>query len=197
MTASDQDPFPDVGMGAKPALFILMGLAVAYVVAFLGLGIRTHETIVDLTASAVLASVLLALSYTDLRKGFLFDVLTLPLILFGLGYAAWNGALLFSIAGAAIGYALIAGLAAYWRRARGHEGIGLGDAKLLAAGGAWVGLAGLPILLLIASGTGLIAALTVSKNTRSASEHVAIPFGPCLAIGTWIVWCGIETLLIR
>ena len=196
MTASDQDPFPDVGMGAKPALIILAGLAVTYVVAFLGLGVHTRGMMVEMAASAVLASGLLALSYTDLRTGFLLDALTLPLILLGLGYAAWNGALLFSVAGAVVGYALIAGLAAYWRRARGYEGIGLGDAKLLAAGGAWVGLAGLPLLLLIASGTGLVAALTVSKKARSAGEHVAIPFGPCLAIGTWIVWCGIETVLI-
>mgnify|MGYP001799345041 CR=1 FL=1 len=197
MTVSDPDPLPDVGIEAKPALLILIGLAVVYVVAFLAFGDRAYGTTIDLVASAVLASVLLALSYTDLRTGLLFDAMTLPLILLGLGYAAWNGAVLMSVAGAIVGYALVAGLAAYWRRARGYEGIGLGDAKLLAAGGAWVGLAGLPILLLIASGTGLIAALTVSKKARSAGEHVAIPFGPCLAMATWIVWCGIETLLFR
>ena len=168
MTVSDPDPLPDVGIEAKPALLILIGLAVVYVVAFLAFGDRAYGTTIDLVASAVLASVLLALSYTDLRTGLLFDAMTLPLILLGLGYAAWNGAVLMSVAGAIVGYALVAGLAAYWRRARGYEGIGLGDAKLLAAGGAWVGLAGLPILLLIASGTGLIAALTVSKKDRKS-----------------------------
>ena len=194
MTEADPDPFPDVGMAAKPARIILIALMFSYLAMFVWLGRDIHTTAIGVAASGVLASALLVLSYIDLRTGLLLDILTLPLILLGIGYAALAGDILLSIAGATVGYAMIAGLAAYWRHTRGYEGIGLGDAKLLSACGAWIGLAGLPILLLIASGLGIIAALTVSQNARSADERVAIPFGPSLAIAGWAVWCGIETV---
>ena len=195
MNEVDPDPFPDVGMAAKPALVILIALAICYAGLFALLGVHIHETLWSLIASVVFASGLLILSYIDLRSGLLLDVLTLPLVILGIGYAAWQGDLLLSVAGAVIGYAMIAGLAAYWRASRGYEGIGLGDAKLLAACGAWIGVAGLPILLLIASVLGIVAALTVAKNTHSPNERLAIPFGPFLAIGGWASWCGVETLI--
>jgi leader peptidase (prepilin peptidase)/N-methyltransferase len=88
-----------------------------------------------------------------------------------------------------IGYALIAGLGWAWRTIRGYEGIGLGDAKLLAAGGAWVGIMGLPSILLIASGTGLLVSLIVSQRSRLSQDRIAIVFGPSLAFGIWVVWC--------
>ena len=49
-------------------------------------------------------------------------------------------------------------LPARFRAVRGIEGLGLGDAKLLAAAGAWVGLAALPSVILLAA----VAALTVT-----------------------------------
>ncbi|MFN3214692.1 MAG: prepilin peptidase [Henriciella sp.] len=195
MNEIDPDPFPNVGMPAKPALMILIMLAVCYAGLFALLGVRLHDTLLQLIASAVLASGLLTLSYIDLRSGLLLDVLTLPLMALGIGYSASQGDWFLSLAGAVVGYAMIAGLAAYWRASRGYEGIGLGDAKLLAACGAWIGVAGLPILLLIASSLGILAALIVSKKTHSAGERLAIPFGPFLAIGGWAGWCGVETLI--
>ena len=91
--------------------------------------------------------------------------------------------------GALIGYGLIAGLAFYWSKTRGYEGIGLGDAKLLAAGGAWVGATLLPMVLLIASGLGITFALTVSQKPRPEGDRMAIPFGPALCFGIWCAWC--------
>ena len=108
----------------------------------------------------------------------------------GLAWAAlFTGVWVQALAGAALGYGLIAGLAAYWRKTRGYEGIGLGDAKLLAGGGAWVGVLGLPVILLIASILGLLAGVIVSSAPQSRQARLALPFGPCLGIGIWIVWC--------
>ncbi|GAB5455311.1 MAG: hypothetical protein Hens2KO_15400 [Henriciella sp.] len=193
--ADGPDEFPDVAMSARPALFILVLLALIYSIVFSFVGQFSNASSVDLIASVVLSVGLLALSYIDLRTGLLLDVLTLPLMALGLGYSAWTGVWMSSLAGAILGYGMIAGLAYYWRKRRGYEGIGLGDAKLLAAGGAWVGVTGIPILLLIASSVGLVAAITVSRTTQSASDRMAIPFGPSLALATWMVWCGIENLL--
>lgn len=193
--ADGSDEFPDVAMSARPALIILALLALTYSILFSFVGQFSHASSADMIASVILSVGLLALSYIDLRTGLLLDVLTLPLIALGLAYSVWTGVWMASLAGTILGYGMIAGLAYYWRKRRGYEGIGLGDAKLLAAGGAWVGVAGIPILLLIASTVGLVAAVTVSRTTQSASDRMAIPFGPSLALATWMVWCGIENLL--
>jgi prepilin signal peptidase PulO-like enzyme (type II secretory pathway) len=193
--AEGPDEFPDVATPARPALIILAVLAFIYAGVFSLIGRDVHTSLPGLLASGILATGLLALSYIDLRTGLLLDILTLPLTVLGIAFSVWNGTWMLSLAGALLGYAMIAGLAYYWRTRRGYEGIGLGDAKLLAAGGAWGGVAGLPLLLLIASSVGIVAAISVSGKAQSSSERLAIPFGPSLALGTWVVWCGIETVL--
>ena len=190
----DVDPdasFPDVRSSTRTAFLLTILLAVIYGVSFSVFGSSHRTGTLDLWVSLGLGGALVLLSYVDLRTGLLPDIMTWPLVAFGLGYAAHEGFLLFSLAGAVMGYVLIAGLGLFWRRAKGYEGIGLGDAKLLAAGGAWVGAYGLPIVLLIASGAGLIAALIVLRGSRLSQERAAIVFGPCLALGVWGVWCGL------
>ena len=139
-----------------------------------------------LAGSAVLFAALLGLSAFDLKAHILPDALTLPLLLAGLGFSVWSGqGYLWSGLGAMAGYGLIAGLRCFWMRRRGVEAIGLGDAKMLGAGGAWVGAAGLPIILLIASGSALLI-LALSGGLRSQR---AVPFGVFLALGIWGTWC--------
>lgn len=186
------ESFPDVRSSAKTALIVIIILAIAYGVLFSVFGISSRTGSLDLWVSFGLGGALLLLSYIDLRTGLLPDILTWPLVALGLGYAAHEGYLASALTGAVMGYVLIAGLGVFWRRAKGYEGIGLGDAKLLAAGGAWIGAFGLPIVLLIASATGLIAALIVSQRSRLSQERAAIVFGPCLALGIWSVWCGLN-----
>lgn len=182
---------PDVGVGAGAALGITLVSAIAYALIFVLNGNATWEPQLALFASLGLGATLLALSYIDLRTGLLPDLLTLPLIGAGLIYAALGGLdWRMAVAGAIIGYLLIAGLAWFWRRTRGYEGIGLGDAKLLAAGGAWVGANLLPLILVIASAIGLVAALIASKRPRTQDSHTAIAFGPALGFGIWFCWCA-------
>ena len=141
-------------------------------------------------ASAILAAGLLILSWVDLDRYLLPDVLTLPLIGAGLFYAVTaHGEICLAGLGALIGYGIIAGLALFWRRRFGREGIGLGDAKLLAAGGAWTGVQALPLILLIGSGTALAVMVVLAIGERSANARKVVPFGPALALGIWTVWC--------
>ena len=60
----------------------------------------------------------------------------------------------------------------------------LGDVKLFAAAGAWVGWQGLPSVLLIGAATGLAAALILGR----ARPDQPVAFGPYLALGLWITW---------
>ena len=142
-----------------------------------------------LFASAYLGLSLVGLSAIDMRSFLLPDALTLPIIVFGLTWHLFRGdPLLDYVAGAVIGYGLIYGLSLYWRRYRGAEVIGLGDAKLLAGAGAMVGATHLPFILLIGSTTALAVHGGLQMLWKSKrSDYVA--FGPYLALGLWIIWC--------
>jgi leader peptidase (prepilin peptidase)/N-methyltransferase len=112
------------------------------------------------------------------------------LIAAGLLLAALGGWGLFANAliGAAAGYGLIWGLRELWLRGRGEDGIGLGDAKLLAGAGAWAGWVGLPQVLLLASGIALVCVAFGKISRLMKSENLRLPFGPFLALGLWLVW---------
>jgi len=130
---------------------------------------------------------LLALTRADMREYRLPDILTLPLIVIGFiqAYAlnlGWQN----SFIGALAGYAAFVAIEIAFKILRGKDGLGRGDAKLIAAGGAWCGWAGLPFIVLIASGMGLIALLFPSFRKKSDAGH--IPFGPFLALGIALVW---------
>jgi leader peptidase (prepilin peptidase)/N-methyltransferase len=189
--------FPEVGVAAPLAIGLTVCIAISFAVIFVALPSAPRDDGILLFASLVLAAGLILLSYIDLRTGLLPDLLTVPLGLMGLGVSIYAGSWMVALVGGLIGYGLIAGLAAFWRAQRGYEGIGLGDAKLLAASGLWVGVFSIPLVLLIASGIGLIVALTVSKKTRRSSDQIAIPFGPFLAIGAWTAWCGSSLAFIN
>ncbi len=65
-------------------------------------------------------------------------------------------------------------------------GWGQGDAKLLAALGAWQGLAVLPYTILAAAILGLAFGIA-RVLLRRATLADRIPFGPYLAAGAWLV----------
>ncbi len=129
---------------------------------------------------------LLLLAGIDLRIQRLPDILTLPLVLVGLVLAVKLGQWVWldRAAAAFLAWATFTALAAVYRRHRGREGLGGGDAKLLAAGGAWVGLAGLPWVVLLAS----LSALVFIATHRPWPPDRRLPFGPFLAASIWLVW---------
>jgi len=133
---------------------------------------------------------LLALGWIDLRSWLLPDVLTLPLIIVGLAVtvALDPDRLTQHAAGAALGYLGLAAIAALYRAARGREGLGGGDAKLLAASGAWLGTAALPPVILLAALSALAAAGCLRLAGIRLGRYSALPFGPFLAFSTWAFW---------
>lgn len=141
-------------------------------------------------AATVLGVGLLAIAVIDLRHYLIPDILSLPLLLLGLGVAALAPRLdvLDHALGAAIAFLLLMGVRELYRVLRGREGLGQGDAKLLAAGGAWLGWQGLPFALLIASLSGLLVVLALRLRGRVLTAGDALPFGPFLALGIWLVW---------
>ena len=139
------------------------------------------------------AAALLAASLIDLDCLRLPDALTLPLLLAGLLATALRQpeALDAHAAGAALGYLGFTGLRLFWRRLRGIDALGAGDAKLLAAGGAWLPPAALPWAVVIAGLAGL-AGFAARAVFRAEAGGVALarqklPFGPALAFGLLVV----------
>lgn len=151
---------------------------------------RPEATTDFMAASLVLAAALAALSGIDLHAYRLPDALTLPLAGLGLFVSAWSGAmpLWWSALSAVLTFLLLAGIAAAYRRVRDRAGLGLGDAKLAAASGAWLGLEALPTVLLWATASALICALAASWRGQPITGATRLPFGPFLAFATWLVW---------
>ncbi len=143
-----------------------------------------------LLPSLVLGAALVWLSVIDLRSFRLPDWLTLPLLAIGLilsFFLKWDE-LYWRILAAALGFIVLYVVAQLYFRLRGRHGLGLGDAKLLAASGAWLGIEGIPATLLLASCTALCAALASALAGRSITADTRMPFGPFLALGTWLTW---------
>lgn len=140
-------------------------------------------------ATLVLFAVLAILSWIDLKSFRLPDIFTLPLIAAGLGVGWLLSTPLLSIAGTIIGYGFFYALEIFYLRFRGLEALGRGDAKLLAAGGAWCGALLIPILLLIATGSALLYLFilgVIRREMPTAMTRIAL--GPWLAFGFALCW---------
>jgi leader peptidase (prepilin peptidase)/N-methyltransferase len=131
---------------------------------------------------AALGWCLLCAAWIDAKTFRLPDVLTLPLILAGLG-VTWiyePAALYNHAAAAALGYLSFRIINALYRAVRHRDGLGQGDAKLLGAAGAWLGIAALPYVIVVAGATGIGLAV-LSQREAGLRRAQPIAFGPALA----------------
>ncbi|TNE60071.1 MAG: prepilin peptidase [Alphaproteobacteria bacterium] len=110
-----------------------------------------------LFATFLLVVISAAVAFIDLRDRRIPNGLSASLLAAGfLVHTALDpGFLIWGLAGAVTGFLLIFSVGVLHKSLRGTDGIGMGDAKLFGAGGAWVGLMGLPWVMLIASFSGL------------------------------------------
>jgi leader peptidase (prepilin peptidase)/N-methyltransferase len=135
-------------------------------------------------AWACFGSALLTLALIDSDTMLLPDSLTLPLLWVGVLCASvglLKVSLVQSVWGAALGYGLLWLVQTVFKLVTGKQGMGEGDYKLLAALGAWLGWFALPMVLLIASLSGVLVALFMRwRGRKQAGEP--LPFGPYLAV---------------
>lgn len=135
--------------------------------------------------AAVFCCLLTICSVIDIREMIIPDAISLPMVMItplvvylhpdlNLSSALWG-----VLAGGGFLYTL--GVVYYLIRR--EVGMGLGDVKLLAAIGGWLGYQALIPTLLIASISGAFFGIAAIIVTRSQTLKVKVPFGPFLAIG--------------
>ena len=133
---------------------------------------------------ALFCAALVALAAIDIDHFLLPDRITLPGLVVGLAaqpFLAW-GSLAGAVQGALFGAGILLVMAGLWEVLRGIEGMGLGDVKMLAMIGAFLGVHGVVVTLLCASLAGSVVGLTLLA--RGAIElQGRLPFGLFLALG--------------
>lgn len=131
---------------------------------------------------------LLVIALIDLQYKIIPDRISLPGIVVGFAFSllpssplSWSDSLIGIVAGG--GFLLLVGVA--YEKLTGREGMGMGDVKMLAMIGAWMGWRSLLFIILLSSLAGSLiggAALVLSRRGVKAR----IPFGPFLSLGTFI-----------
>ncbi|ARU32798.1 prepilin peptidase [Sulfuriferula sp. AH1] len=160
-----------------PVVEAITGILSAAAAGYFGFGLAAVAAIIFIWA-------LIALTFIDFDTQLLPDSITLPLLWSGLFFnlQATFVPLQSAVIGAIAGYLSLWGIYWLFKLATGKEGMGYGDFKLLAAIGAWLGWAMLPLVILLSSAVGAIIGIILiilAKQGRS----VPIPFGPYLAGG--------------
>lgn len=131
----------------------------------------------------LLVCILITLFGIDLEHQILPNTITLPGIVAGLLFSliappGWRDALLGAVLGGGVLYA-IAG--AYYL-VRREEGLGMGDVKMLAMIGAFLGWKAVLVTLVLSSFTGALVGVGLIAFQRGGMR-VAMPFGTFLALG--------------
>ncbi len=141
-------------------------------------------------AGCLLGFGLVALAAVDIAAWRLPDRLTGPLAATGLLVTALAQpeALPGHLIGGLIGYAALAVVAWGFVRWRGREALGMGDAKLCAVGGAWLGWSALPSMILLACLGGLLVFAGAALLRGRGALGRPIAFGVPLAVAIWLVW---------
>jgi leader peptidase (prepilin peptidase)/N-methyltransferase len=150
---------------------------------FVGCVLYFGVTIAALVA-ALFGAVLIVLAAIDVEHLMLPDRLTLPGIAVGLAlqpFLPWGG-FKSALLGALLGGGILLALSGTWFLLRGEEGMGLGDVKMLAMIGAFLGWKGMVVALFAASLLGAIVGVVLLGRSR-AGLKTKLPFGAFLALG--------------
>jgi leader peptidase (prepilin peptidase) / N-methyltransferase len=139
-----------------------------------------------LVARLILVGILIALFGIDLEHQILPNTITLPGIAIGLIFSTVAPpGLRDAIIGTLLGAGILYGIAAAYYLWRREEGMGMGDVKMLAMIGAFLGWKSVLVTLVFASFSGAFIGLAMMSFQRGGMKY-ALPFGTFLALGTLV-----------
>jgi leader peptidase (prepilin peptidase)/N-methyltransferase len=136
-----------------------------------------------LASRLVFGCALIVLFAIDLEHQLLPNAITLPGIAIGFVFSVftepgWVASLIGIVAGGGVLY----GIAEAYYRVRREEGLGMGDVKMLAMIGAFVGWKLMLVALMMASLSGSLIGVVVIARGRGGMKY-ALPFGTFLGLG--------------
>ena len=137
----------------------------------------------------ILSIFFIIIFFIDLKHFIIPNVLTFPLMIIGFlkSFDPNLNQTIFpnyinSLIGGLFGYSIIWSIIFFYKKVRKKEGMGLGDAKLMAVIGFWFGWISIPFTIFISSVVALILVIPslINQSRKMSSE---IPFGPYIIIG--------------
>ena len=148
---------------------------------------------IDALHSALFLSILLGIAMTDAREMVIPDQFTLVGAAIGLALAAVPGgtSFLFAFVGAALGYVLLWIVKLGAEKALGKPALGVGDIHMMLFVGAFLGLPGMLLTLMLGSLFGLLIGIPLSAlRGKLAPMATYLPLGTFLALGAAVahVW---------
>jgi leader peptidase (prepilin peptidase)/N-methyltransferase len=150
------------------------------------------------TAALVLFTwALVVITFIDLDHRIIPDVISLPGTALGLAFSFAPGfpRPVDSALGVAAGAGFLFFVLYAYEKIMGEEGMGLGDVKLLAMIGAFLGWQALPITIMVSSLTGSLVGVGYALVKGESVRKFPVPFGPFLALGALVhLFFGVEVL---
>jgi leader peptidase (prepilin peptidase)/N-methyltransferase len=161
-----------------PLVEVLSGLLFAAVVMRFGIQPATAPL-------ALFAWALVVITFIDLDHRIIPDVISLPGTVLGLGFSFLPGfpRPMDSVVGVAVGAGFLFLVLFAYEKIMGEEGMGMGDVKLLAMIGAFLGWQALPVTILVSSLTGSVVGVGYALVKGESVRKFPVPFGPFLALG--------------
>lgn len=150
-------------------------------VAFAVQGLAFSDQPIVLASRLVFTALLIVLFGTDLETERLPNIVTRPGIAVGLAWSVWGPpGVEDSVIGAALGAGVLLAIRWLWFWWKGVDGMGLGDVKMLAMIGAFLGWRHVWLVLFFASLAGAITGVSLAL-LRGRSLRSRLPFGTFLA----------------
>lgn len=148
-----------------------------------------------LAARLLFACAMIVLFVIDLQHQILPNVITVPGIVIGFFLSVflppgWISSLVGIVLGGGVLFAIMEGYA----RARGFEGLGMGDVKMLAMIGAFLGWPLMLLTLVLASFAGSLVGVGLMAAQRGGMK-TALPFGTFLAVGALVAAVAGDAIL--
>jgi len=165
------------------ALFVFVYWRFPFVEIYPTLDILPRSSLQFLHAVAF-TFLLMACSIIDYKHFLIPDVITLPMILVApvVAYFHPNLGIYDSLFGILIGGGVLWLVNFVYKLIKGHDGMGFGDVKLLAAIGGWLGVQAIIPTLITSSVVGSIIGITFIF-VKKGNFRREIPFGPFLSLG--------------
>ena len=139
-----------------------------------------------LASRLVLTAILIALFVIDLELQILPNAITLPGIVVGFLFSLFGPpGPVASLIGIALGAGVLYGIAAAYYLVRREEGMGMGDVKMLAMIGAFLGWRAVLLTLILSSFVGAVVGVALLSTKKEGLKY-ALPFGTFLAVAAFV-----------